>query len=143
MKSFIIKYKIQIIVLTPFLFYFIFIFFDDNSSIKKMLKNQKYTVGIISSKYHYKTTWKPPGTDFIYRVNLKKYEGLVSRTSFNVIGEKYLVIFDSTKITKSSNLIPFYSLPDSIESPPNGWRYDEVPIPIDSVRIRKYVLGKE
>lgn len=106
-----------------------------------MLKQPKFTIAVISSKWHYKTTWKSPGVDFKLRINNEEFE----RTTRNnlKLGDKYLYIYDSLSYNYSGMILLNYPLPDSIQSPKNGWRYDEVPIPIDSVRIRKYVLGEE
>jgi len=75
--------------------------------INKLIKNQKFTIGEISSEWHTKTTNKTFGIDYSYVVKNKKYVG---QTKENLkISEKYLVVFDSLN-PNNATLISEYGL---------------------------------
>lgn len=138
--------KYSIVIFSILLLYIAYVILDDNSAGKKSLKHPKYTVGLVG-EWHFKTTWKTAGSDFFIKLNGKEIRKTFPYNNLeDKVGKKYLVLYDSLEphtFNKYYELLHIYPLPDSIEAPPNGWRYDEVPIPIDSVRIRKYVLGEE
>jgi len=108
---------------------------------KDILKSPKFTVGVISSEWHSKTTLKQPGFDFKYSINLKESQAVTNQIKIAKIGEKYLVAYDSIK-PNAVSFLSIYPLPDSIEPPPNGWRLDEVPIEVDWKKIEEYILNR-
>ena len=132
--------KSNIFVFVLLISVLIYFFLKGEKREQKLLENYKFTVGEISSEWHSKTTFKSFGIDYFYNLNKQKYEGIAKKKDL-VIGEKYLVIYDSVEL-KFGKLLPMYPLPDSIEPPPNGWRLDEVPIEVDWKKIEKYILNR-
>lgn len=106
---------------------------------KTILKNQKYTLGIITSEFHHKTTGKPAGKDYEYKVRGRKYEKTASRIRTK-IGSKYLIIYDSLHPNRAC-LLRDYEINKEIkiEYKEDGWKPNEVPINIDTIQIRKFV----
>ena len=139
MKSFLKKYYGYIIAWCAIFLFIIFSIYNETKKQKIMLSHYKFTVGI-AGKWHHKTTWKSPGTDYFYEYKGKKYDGVFSY-AYAPQGKKFLVILDSVKPSNSTKLLKFYPLPDSIKIPENGWRKDEVPISINMDSIKKYVLS--
>ncbi len=96
-----------------------------------MIKNQKFTIGEISSEWHTKTTNKTFGIDYSYVVKNKKYVG---QTKENLkISEKYLVVFDSLN-PNNATLISEYGL-NNYKSNFDGWTFKNVPFKIDSIFV--------
>lgn len=124
------------------LLFFVFILWQKNTSnINKILKNPKFTIGIINSDYHHKTTFKPPGHDYYFIVGNETYHGVAStNTECNGknIGFKFLVIYDAVSNNNFASLC-FYPVPDNIRAPKNGWTLNEVPIEIDFERIKNFI----
>lgn len=117
-------------------------FYIGGKKITRMLNHPKFTIGMITSSFHSKTTFKPPGNDFVYYIDRIEFKGVTSAGSnckYKNVGDRFLVIFDSIKVGKSSRLLCNYPIPDSIKAPPDGWRLDEVPIEMDMKRIEEYL----
>src|SRR5690606_20672993 len=79
----------------------------------RMLNHPKFTIGMITSKYHHKTTFGSDGNDFIYFVNSQKFTGVANFCAKKEIGDKFIVIYDSIKVSKISKLLCNYPIPDS------------------------------
>ena len=104
---------------------------------KTITKNKKYTIGTITSEWHHKND-KGVGVDFEYNVNGKKYDKTFSKDV--EIGNKYLVVFDSIHPNRFV-LLPFYEFDKKFnyDVPQNGWKFSEVPILIDTVKVNNYI----
>ena len=136
------KYKWNIIISFFILIGSFFISKFENKRLIRMLDHPKFSIGIITSEFHSKTTLKSPGNDFVYYINRIEFKGVTSAGSnckLKDVGDRFLIIFDSIKVGKSSRLLCNYPIPDSIKAPPDGWRLDEVPIEIDMKRIEAYI----
>lgn len=127
-KNWFVLSIITIIISIALLYVIAFIKKDD------ILNNSKFTVGTMTSNWHQKNN-RGVGTDFIYFVNGMK----ISKTTHYDLkkGTKYLVMYDSLSPSWYI-MIGHHQLPDSIEPPPNGWKFNEIPIPIDSGDLKQY-----
>jgi len=116
--------------------FIIYMFYVNNRNIDALLKNSKYTVAIVTSEKHAKSTFKSFGHDFEYKLNDEDY---MRQTSENLVkGQKYLLVFDSLN-PKYSMILAIYPIFHEIKIPKNGWKYDEVPMKIDTLKIKKYI----
>jgi len=101
---------------------------------KGIKKHSKYTVGYISSDWHYKNG-NGVGTDYLYYVGNKEFSGT---SVYNLKkGTKYLLMYDSLK-EKNSILLGHHQLSNMISAPSKGWDFNKVPIKLDSVDLIKY-----
>ncbi|PIE50383.1 MAG: hypothetical protein CSA38_02945 [Flavobacteriales bacterium] len=102
---------------------------------RNLLKNTKYTLAIVTSDWHYKDD-SGVGVDYEYFINDKYY---YKTSNIRVRkGEKYIIVYDSLN-PNTHCLLNNYELSDTIIPPKNGWKYNEVPIPIDSAYIRNII----
>jgi hypothetical protein len=106
-----------------------------NSDIKGIIKRPKFTTTIITTDYHHKN-FNGVGVDYEYFINSKKYTSTIDLHLRK--NEKYLLIYDSLKY-KNNLLLEIYQIQGAIKVPLKGWRYEEVPITIDSLAIKKYI----
>lgn len=100
--------------------------------------NQKYTIATYDSDYDtypkglggvsYSYSYK----DEIYR----NYQGPVNEESKK--GELSLIIFDSIN-PKNAAILELYKFKNKDSVPPNGWRLNEVPVPIDTSYVHKRI----
>ncbi|MCT2563761.1 hypothetical protein [Chryseobacterium herbae] len=108
--------------------------FLSRHDLKNAKKNSKYTIAYITSNWHQKNN-NGVGTDFTYEVNGEKIE----KTCANNLekGTRYIVLYDSIA---PKNYIMLYNhpLPDSIKRPLNGWKFNEVPVKLDSSDLKQY-----
>lgn len=119
---------------------FVFMIVSWIKKTQNMLKNPRFTIGTVSSDWHSKSTFKTAGNDFEYYINGKRYEFATKSLPRGIpIGEKYLVVFDSTDLDNPSWLLTKYPIPDSIPAPTNGWSLDEIPLPIDWDEIEQEI----
>lgn len=103
---------------------------------KNTLKHSKYTIATIISDWHHRND-NGYGYDYDYFINGKRYR----KTSNNVHakkGERRLIMYDSLNPNHHC-FLGYYELHDSITTPKNGWKYEQVPIAIDSAEIREYI----
>jgi len=128
------KRKYLLLLAICFFLFLFYLFYKAKEDAKSSWKYSKYTVGYIISNWHQKNN-NGVGTDFIYKVK----EVTISKTcDYNLHkGTKYLVLYDSLK---PSNYIMLgsHQLPDDIKAPYNGWKFNEIPIKIDSADLKKY-----
>jgi len=136
-----VKYSLYIIAIFLMIIFILFSLKHEKSGKLNLINNSKYTIGIITSNWHNKSTTKNFGVDYKYNIQNIQYENQISRDL--KLNNKYLLVYDSSNISNLSELLLIYPLPDSLEAPINGWKYNEVPISIDSVKIRKYVLNED
>lgn len=103
--------------------------------MRNLLKNTKYTVATVIHDWHYKNN-HGTGVDYEYFVNGKYY---YKTSNIRVQkGEQYILVYDSLN-PNTHCLLTYYELTDSITPPKNGWKYEEIPIEIDSAEIREYI----
>lgn len=57
-------------------------------------------------------------------------------------GHKYLLIFDSLK-PDNNVILEMYLLNGNLQVPINGWKLNELPIKIDTTKVKNIVLGDE
>ncbi len=103
--------------------------------IRSALIHSKYTVGTMTSNWHQKNN-NGIGTDFIYMV-----DGIVfSKTSHSHLskGDKYMVLYDSLKPSVFL-LLYNHKVPAHLEAPPNGWKFSDIPISLDSSDLKVYI----
>ncbi len=110
-------------------------YFNANKNKAKLLNNYKFTVARITTDWHYKND-NGIGVDYEYDVNKKKYSSTVNVDVKN--NETYLLIYDSLN-PRSCLVLEMYPIYDSIEPPKNGWKYEEVPIRVDTLRIKEHI----
>ena len=105
-----------------------------NQEIKNVKKNAKYNIAYITSNWHQKNN-RGAGTDFKYYVNGRT----ISKTcNYNLQkGTKYLIMYDSISPSRYI-MLGHHQLPDDIEVPSNGWKFNEIPISIDSADLKQY-----
>lgn len=104
---------------------------------KEILKNPKYTVALIVSDWHHKDT-NGIGVDYEYFVNKKRYSSTINLDLKK--NERYLLIFDSLQ-PKNNTLLEAYQVNQLFNVPIMGWSFEELPIKVDTVRIKNSVLG--
>lgn len=105
------------------------------NQMRSAFLHSKYTVGTMTSNWHQKNN-NGIGTDFIYMV-----DGTVfSKTSHSDLrkGDKYMVLYDSLKPSVFL-LLYNHKLPAHLEAPPNGWKFSEIPISLDSSDLKVYI----
>jgi len=111
-------------------------FYIDNNNINNILGKSKYTIAIVSSERHTKSTNKSFGVDYQFYVDGISYS---RQTSQNLSkGEKFLLIFDSLK-PNNCRILVIYPIVDSVSAPVNGWTYDDIPIQINKGEIKEYI----
>lgn len=108
----------------------------NNHKLNGILKKQQYTVGMIISKGHTRTTTKNWGKDYEYIIENKKY---IRQTSSKVfLGKKYLIIYDSLH-PKRSMLLNRYEINEQYDK--KIWSFKEIPFKVDSTYIYNFVKG--
>ncbi len=115
----------------------VFGYFQSKIDSKNIVKYKKFTVARIDSDWHSKEGFtKNFGRDFSYQVKGKIF---TKQTNLEVSKEQYfLLLYDSIN-PRNCVLLTEYPLYNSIKSPKNGWKFSQVPIPIDSIQIKEYV----
>ncbi|SEN12703.1 hypothetical protein SAMN05421856_1253 [Chryseobacterium taichungense] len=104
---------------------------------KKILKAPKYTIALIISDWHHKNT-NGIGVDYEYFVNKKRFLSTINLDLKK--NDKYLLIFDSLQ-PKNNTLLETYKVDKIFNAPDNGWLLSELPIKVDTVKIKNTVLG--
>lgn len=129
-----LKKKYLLLLTMCFLLFMLYIFYQAKKDAKSAWKYSKYTVGYMTSDWHYKNN-NGAGTDFIYKIK----NITISKTcDYNLKkGTKYLVMYDSLK-PSNYIMLGHHQLPDDIKAPYNGWSFKEVPIKIDSADLKAY-----
>lgn len=128
-----IKRNLPILIIVSGILFVGYLLMQASINTKNILNHPKFTIAQITSEWHHKND-RGIGYDYEYLVNNDKYEGSINIRIKN--GEKYLVIYDSIK-PQNAVILEFYLLPKDLPIPINGWRYDEVPIKIDSIKIKE------
>lgn len=120
----------------PVLIFFIIIIADNSSEkkIKNIFKHSKYTCGTIISDWHQRNN-QGIGTDYEYSVNKVRHMGIYSRQIDKK--DKYLVVYDSVN-PNNSKLLFNHPIPNNMIVPLSGWKFSEIPIPIDSSELKDY-----
>ena len=134
MKTFIKKY-FHVIVIFLVVAVIIYGYIDAKINSEQLVRYPKYTIAIITSDWHHKNG-RGFGVDYKYSVSGKVYD--LTRDVKVKKGEKYLLIYDSVK-PRNCLVLEMYPIPDSIEIPENGWQYEDVPIKIDSSKIKEHI----
>jgi hypothetical protein len=128
------KYNFAVVAITILIIGSLFLLEKSNTS--KILRNAKYSVAEITSIWHSKKGLKSFGVDYSYNVNGESY---TRQISVNLIkGKKYLAIYDTLNPI-NCKILEIYPIHRDIKIPVQGWRYEEVPITIDSLAIKKYI----
>lgn len=113
---------------------FIGLSYLSENEMKATWLNSKFTVATMTSNWHHKNS-NGVGTDFTYSVGGRT---ISKTTNFNLKkGTRYLVMYDSLSPSWYI-MLGRHQLPDSIEAPPNGWKFKEIPITIDSAELKQY-----
>lgn len=135
-KNLFIRYWKETIFVLGIIAVIIYSIFSQDYKTYNLKNNPKFTIGIISSDWHSKTTSKPPGKDYSFILKGKKFEHTtpVSKSVYQ-LGDRFLVMYDSLKPEKAAILIDYYEIPANISVPKNGWRLDEIPLKVDSQKI--------
>ena len=129
-RYFNIAFFVTIIIAT------LYIFVKSDIDKQREAKYAKFTVGTIVSEYHHKTTWNPPGRDLVYTVNGNERETTIRIKG--KIGDKYLVIFDSTNY-KANTVLEIYPVYGNPIPPASGWTYDNIPLSISKTKVENYL----
>lgn len=129
-----LKNNYHIILAFATLLFIIMAFFLSHSNLEGAKKNAKYTVAYITSDWHQKNN-NGVGTDFTYYVNGKK----INKTCANSLkkGTRYIVLYDSIH-PKNYIILYNHKISSNIKSPVNGWKFNELPIKIDSSDLKFY-----
>ncbi|KIC64948.1 hypothetical protein RM51_00340 [Chryseobacterium taiwanense] len=105
-----------------------------------ILKNTKYTIGKITSKFNYNK--RRPGYDFIFVFNNDRKEG--HQNGSFIPGHKYLVAYDSTNIKNGFLILDKFDVTDSLEKYHlsdkdqvywEGWSLQKIPFQYDKSDI--------
>lgn len=126
--------KFYIILGLATLFFIIFTLISSKSQIKNARKNAKYTIAYITSDWHQKNN-NGVGTDFTYYVGGKR----INKTCANNLkkGTRYVVLYDSIN-PKNYIMLYNHELSSKIKAPVNGWKFNELPIKLDSTDLKFY-----
>lgn len=126
--------KFYIILGLATLFFIIFTLISSKSQIKNARKNAKYTIAYITSDWHQKNN-NGVGTDFTYYVSGKR----INKTCANNLkkGTRYVVLYDSIN-PKNYIMLYNHELSSKIKAPVNGWKFNELPIKLDSTDLKFY-----
>lgn len=134
-KKILIQYNHIFFIILVFIgISYVYLIYAPNT-MRKVLKYHKYTIASVTSDFHYGND-KGYGYDYVYFVNGKKYSKTVNINSYK--GQRCLLIYDSLK-PSNQVFLEGYSINDTITAPKNGWKYEQVPIAIDSAEIREYI----
>lgn len=108
--------------------------FLSRDNLKNVKKNAKYTIAYITSDWHQKNN-RGVGTDFTYYVNGKKIE----KTCANSLkkGTRYILLYDSIS-PKNYIILYNHKLSNKVTAPVNGWKFNELPIKVDSADLKYY-----
>ena len=117
----------------------IFGYIYSNNNLKNLIKYPKYTTAIIISDWHHKNT-HGIGVDYEYYVNEKRYSYTVNLDLKK--NNQYLLVYDSLKPSNCS-ILEMYPIIRDIPVPINGWKYNDVPIKIDSIEIIEYLKANK
>lgn len=97
-------------------------------------KHAKFTIGTMVSNWHQKNN-RGVGTDFKYLVNNIR---IIKTGSYNLRkGQRCLILYDSLS-PQNCLMLGNHIVPYNIEAPSNGWKFNEIPIPIDSAELKEY-----
>src|SRR5690606_21314193 len=107
------KTTINLILLLLLLLFISFLVLKTKKSKSELLKSPKFTVCVISSEWHSKTTFNGPGYDFKYNVNGEKYQSTVNQYDDNTfrLGRKFLYVYDTSN-PNVGYILPIYPLSD-------------------------------
>ncbi|MDV7696744.1 hypothetical protein N6B72_07425 [Chryseobacterium soli] len=108
--------------------------------MKNLIKYPKYTTTLIISDWHHKNN-HGIGVDYEYYVNKKRYSYTVNLDLKK--NNKYLLIYDSLKPSNCSVLEMYPIIDNNIQTPLNGWKYNDVPIKIDTSEIIEYLKANK
>ncbi|WP_426279161.1 hypothetical protein ACN9MN_08025 [Chryseobacterium sp. S-02] len=126
--------KFYIVLGLVTLFFVIFTLVSSKTKLTATKKNAKYTIAYITSDWHQKNN-NGVGTDFTYYVNGEK----INKTCANSLekGTRYIVLYDSLH-PKNYIILYNHKISNNIKSPVNGWKFNELPIKIDSSDLKFY-----
>lgn len=126
--------KFYIVLGLVTLFFVIFTLVSSKTKLTAAKKNAKYTIAYITSDWHQKNN-NGVGTDFTYYVNGEK----INKTCANSLkkGTRYIVLYDSLH-PKNYIMLYNHKISSNIKSPANGWKFNELPIKIDSSDLKFY-----
>jgi len=102
-----------------------------------ILKNTKYTIGKVTSKYNYKS-----GYDYIFVLNENREDG--HQDGNFIFGHKYLVAYDSTDVKNGFMILDKFDVTDSLEKYQlfdkgqvywEGWSLQKIPFQYDKSDI--------
>ena len=114
--------------------FFIALWYKSNQWMISLQKNSKFTICYVVSDWHQKNN-RGVGADLEFLVN-----GIMIKRTANYDlkkGDKYLVMYDSLK---PSNYLLLYNhqIKEKVIAPSNGWKFNEIPILIDSTDLKEY-----
>lgn len=135
-----VKKNFHIILIILVIILIIYGFISSNINYNRLLKYPKYTIAYIVSDWHHKGN-TGVGVDYVYYVNNKKYNYTINLNLKK--NEKYLLVYDSLKPDNCRILDIYPFIHNNIIVPLNGWKYEEVPMPIDSIEIKEYIKSYE
>ena len=102
---------------------------------KQFLEHTKFTEAIVVSDFHYKNTSGGAGYDYEFYLKNLKYSRTASVGTF-AKGRRYLAAYDSLDPT-SGQLLEVDITEFKYDSPDNGWRLKDIPIKLDTTRIKE------
>jgi hypothetical protein len=128
-----IKY-ISIVLSFATLVFIVITLFLSRRELKGTKRNAKYTVAYITSNWHQKND-NGVGTDFTYYVNERE----INMTCANNLkkGTEYIVLYDSIH-PKNYIMLYNHQLSDKMKAPINGWKFNNLPIKVDSTDLKFY-----
>jgi len=114
--------------------FFIVLWYKSNQWTISLQKNSKFTICYVVSDWHQKNN-RGVGADLEFPVN-----GIMIKRTTNYDlkkGGKYLVLYDSLK---PSNYLLLYNhqINEKVIAPSKGWKFNEIPILIDSTDLKEY-----
>jgi len=127
--------KMPLIIISIVIAIIFYGYLDANNNKEQLLKNFKFTVARITSDWHYKND-NGIGVDYEYFVNKNRYSSTVNVDVKK--NETYLLVYDSIK-PRNCLVLEMYPIYDSIEPPKNGWKYEDLPIKVDTLRIKEHI----
>ena len=117
----------------------IFGYIYSNNNLKNLIKYPKYTIALIISDWHHKNN-HGIGVDYEYSVNEKRYNYTINLDLKKEA--KYLLVYDSLK-PSNCRILEMYPIIEDVQPPINGWKYNNVPIKIDSIEIIEYLKANK
>lgn len=108
------------------------------NSLEDISKRSKYTTALAISDWHHKNS-TGIGVDYEYFVNNKKYSNTINLNLKK--GQDYLLVFDSI-IPENNVILDIYPINNFSSVPLSGWKINELPIKVDSMKVNNIIRGK-